>query len=670
MSLQALTPSLDDRDYARIVDEARALIPRYTKDWTDHNDSDPGITFIHLYAWMTELTLYRVNQVPDVLYLKFLELLGIELAQARPARAELTFNVAREDIDGVFVPKGAQVAAAAEGQDAPVIFETDEGMFALGAKLKQIQSFDGFSYSIETKKNEFDDQWFYPFGAHARPGAAVMLGFDSPVAFTAQRFSLAVYLAAEARRLTDVHCDLDLDRMPVPARIVWEYWDGKFWVAMSLDKDGTRAFTRSGHISLRGPGSSLVKDKLGEVAEKLYWIRGRLDSGDYEAAPRFDSILINTVAATQAMTVKDEIVGGSDGRPNQSFRLVNAPILKRARPLEMPGADGKIVQIRSVQLEIAETQADDFLTWQEVEDFSASGRRDPHFVLNYNTGDIIFGDGVNGRIPSANAANPTGNIVAREYRYGGGRAGNVAVGTITDLQTFIPGVDSATNWTPAAGGTAEETLAAAKLRARQLLKSRDRAVTAEDFEALALSSPGVNVRRAKALPLLHPKFTGAPVPGVVTVIIVPESTAPNPLPNEATLRSVCAHLNLHRLLTSEVYVVAPVYHQVKIEANIIVKPDADLGEVKAAVETRLLDYFHPLRGGESGTGWEFGGDIFYSRVYRAIIDIPGVDRIENNQLVIWLDRFRNEFCRDVTIEPGALVFSTEHAIQVSYDATA
>src|SRR5688572_28885189 len=106
MSLQELTPRLDDRDYARIVSEARALIPRYTPEWTDHNDSDPGMALLQLSAWMTEATLYRLNQVPERNYLKFLQLLGIELLPAQPARAELTFSLTRADTEGVFIPRG------------------------------------------------------------------------------------------------------------------------------------------------------------------------------------------------------------------------------------------------------------------------------------------------------------------------------------------------------------------------------------------------------------------------------------------------------------------------------------------------------------------------------------------------------------------------------------
>lgn len=666
MSLQDLTPRLDDRDYARIVGEARALIPRYTPEWTDQNDSDSGMALVQLFAWMTETTLYRLNQVPELNYLKFLELLGIELREPRPARAELTFSLTRPDLEGVFIPKGAQVAAAPpEGESAPVIFETDEGIFALGATLREIQSLDAQSYSLETKKNEFDGQWFYPFGAHPREGSALLLGFDSPVAFTSQTLNLACYLAEEERRVTTVHCELDLSNMPVAATLAWEFWDGQFWQPLSLEKDETRSFTRSGHIFVRGPGARAKKAKIGEAPDPLYWLRCRVERSDYEIAPRLDSILTNTVAATQAATVKNEVLGGSDGRPNQSFRLPNSPIIRPLQSSPAPGPDGAQVQVWGLRLEIAET-ADEFVAWQEVEDFAASERRDPHFTLNYNTGEIQFGDGVHGRIPAANNLNPAGNIVARAYRYGGGKAGNLPPGSIINIQTFIAGIDKATNWRPSAGGVAEETLSDAKLRAKQTLKSQDRAVTAEDFEALAEATPGVNVRRAKALPLIHPKFIGAPIPGVVTVIIVPESDAARPLPSEPTLQTVCAHLNQHRLLTTEVFVIAPTYAHVKIQADLIVKPDADLGVVKREVETRLSEYFHPLRGGEDRDGWDFGGPIFYSRVYRVVMETPGVDRIDNNQLDIFLNGQRTDFCRDVNIEEGALLYTTEHAIQVSY----
>jgi hypothetical protein len=132
------------------------------------------------------------------------------------------------------------------------------------------------------------------------------------------------------------------------------------------------------------------------------------------------------------------------------------------------------------------------------------------------------------------------------------------------------------------------------------------------------------------------------------------------------LAIVGAYLNGRRLLTSEVYVAAPTYRKIAIEAQLIVRPQDDLAQVKQAVDAALTAYFHPLTGGQDGLGWEFGRSVFYSDVYRVVLRTPGVDRIDNNQLVIWLDDVRNDFCRDAPLNPGELLYSDEHDIQVSY----
>jgi predicted phage baseplate assembly protein len=662
MPLQA--PNLDDRRFADILAEAKTLIPRYAPEWTDHNDSDPGITLLQLFAWMTDMLLYRLNQVPDLNYIKFLQLLGIELTPAHPAQAELTFTLSRPDLDTVIIPKETQVALPDGGDGQPMIFETEEALIALGAALKAVQVYDGFAYTIETTKNNAAGQWFYPFGPNAREGSALMLGFDSPLDFTDQQVNLAVYVHTEGLSPMGSHCDIDLNALPVVSTLAWEFWDGKQWQPLSLDRDDTRAFTRSGHIYWDGPGAQVRKAALGSVTGKLYWFRCRLASSGYETPPRLEAVLTNTTLATQAVTVRDEVLGGSDGTPGQSFTLANIPVVARDKPETVVGADGLAVQIRSLRLEVDEGHG--FLVWQEVGDFYDSQPDSPHYTLDRTTGVVTFGDGRKGRIPVANPANPGGNIVARLYRYGGGKGGNAGANTITGLQTFIADVDGVTNLRPAYGGSNEETVDDAKLRAPQELKSKGRAVTAEDFEYLAVQTPGVRIRRAKALPLVHPQFRDALIPGVVTVIVVPDSDAPNPTPAEATLAIVCAHLNVHRLLTSELYVVGPTYRKVKIEADIIVRPDADLAEVKRAAEARLTAYFHPLTGGDAGTGWDFGGAVFFSKVYRVVLETPGVDRIQESQLFIWLDDERQAFCLDVSIHPGELLYTVGHDITVAY----
>src|SRR5207245_6925713 len=101
----------------------------------------------------------------------------------------------------------------------------------------------------------------------------------------------------------------------------------------------------------------------------------------------------------------------------------------------------------------------------------------------------------------------------------------------------VESLQSVTNVRPASGGADEESLDAAKLRAAQELKNKDRAVTADDFESLSIGTPGTRVRRAKALPLRHPSFGPVRIPGVVTVIVVPESDSPRPNRKSTRLNS-------------------------------------------------------------------------------------------------------------------------------------
>lgn len=680
MPLQA--PKLDDRTFEEIVTQAKTLIPRYAPEWTDHNESDPGITMIQLFAWMTDMLLYRLNQVPERNYVKFLQLLGIKPKPAQPARAELTFTLNRDTLaqarrTAVIVPKGTQVAAAGDGEEAPpgggeeapLVFETDQALIALEAELKAVQVFDGFSYSVvKTPDNEAAGQPFHPFGQPATEGSSLLLGLASALTFTDQEVNLT-FCVADDPRPEGWRCDPRMPHLPVPATLVWEYLGGnKRWQALNLLKDETRAFTRSGHVHFRGPGSRARKHRIGDVQdEALYWIRCRLEQGSYERAPQLEMILTNTIPAIQALTVRDEIVGGSDGRPGQKFHLANTPIIAE----EKLDKEGITTVVSSLQLEVEEGPRlgaePQFEKWEEVPDFFGSRPGDRHYTLDRTTGEIRFGDGERGRIPPANPDSPAPNIVARLYRHGGGKAGNVAAARITELQTFVDYVDSVTNKRPAYGGADEEKLKDARRRAPQVLKSKDRAVTAGDFALLAKETPGAHIKRATALPLTHPRFPGSEIPGVVTVVIVPESDAPKPVPSEATISLVCAYLNKRRLLTTEVYVVPPTYRKVSVKADIIARPQADLAEVERNVERNLIDYFHPFEGGDEGSGWKFGNDIVYSDIYRQILKDPDVDRIDG-PVTIYLDDEPQEHYKDVTIEDGELLYCESLQIGVSYKA--
>jgi predicted phage baseplate assembly protein len=83
-------PSLDDRTFDDLVREAMDMIPSHAPDWTDHNASDPGITLLELLAYLTEMLIYRVNQIGDSHLRVFTELLtGTPSDLDRPPREQL-----------------------------------------------------------------------------------------------------------------------------------------------------------------------------------------------------------------------------------------------------------------------------------------------------------------------------------------------------------------------------------------------------------------------------------------------------------------------------------------------------------------------------------------------------------------------------------------------------
>jgi predicted phage baseplate assembly protein len=690
--------NLDDRKFEDLFNEARRRIFTYTPEWTDHNDSDPGITLLQLAAFLQEMIIWRLNQVPRKNYQKFLELVGLNLLPSAPAHADLTFAVSAGEVQDISA--GTQVGLAG-GSGTPIIFETDLPLTAVGVSLKEVQSFDGSQFTLQTAANAVNGPPGYAALSNTpQRDAALYLGFDPGFPPGAQ-IRLTIYVGSSSGAPAPVQGGGSLSVLPSaritggcvqivpgtanplaspppPVQAYWEYYAGPAsqWQRLTIVSDETQALTQSGAVLFLAP-ADLQNTQLGLLItpndKPLYWIRFRIDQvpgSGYATPPIVEGILLNTVPATNAVTEQDVLLGAANGRPNQTVQLPLFPVLPH------PGVLGFI----------AVDEGDGYFTWTEVEDFASSGPNDKVYTLDYPTGLVTFGDGVNGAIPrylSGNASNSEEadqvNIKATSYKYGGGASGNSAAGTITTLLTPMPFVLSVTNLRPSFGGADEETVAHAQDRAPMVLRTSNRAVTGEDFAFLALQTPGAQIARAQAFPLLNPNFrvtpsaaggqaqAEVPVPGAVTVVVVPQSAAsPNPLPSEGTLHLVAQWLDQFRLLTAELFVAPPHYRQVTIQAQVIALPTADAGVVEAALVDRLLAYFHPLTGGPNHTGWDFGGKLYFSETYRQILETPGVLRIVTGSLKTFVDEALQPPSLDVDLQPDELAYSLTHDITVSY----
>jgi predicted phage baseplate assembly protein len=650
--LSALLPVIDNRTFDDIVAEAQTRIPLYTPEWTDFNPGDAGFALVELHAWMTELLIFRLGQVPQLNYIKFLQLLGIELNPAQPAQTVLVFPVQSSFTQStVPVPAGTQVSAAASDGGSPIVFQTQNAITALQPPMDAVLVFDGTYYTDVSADNVPTSDGFQPFGPLANAGSALMLGFNPTLPFPAGVvLSLGIWPATNRGVPPPMPCGGGASPVYAPAQIVWEYWAGTGWQALKVLSDNTLAFTIPGFVSLLLPAASqIVLATLGGRTDAARaWLRARLAVTFYESSPALSLVSSNAVAAQAAQTVLNEVVGGSDGTPNQTFTLSSTPVLDGTLVLTVDEGSGPVI-------------------WTEVDDFSGSGPNDLVFLLDPTLGVIQFPNGIDGHIPVANLSNPSGSIVATIYQFGGGARTNIAAATPLTLMTSIPGIDTGNIASPFAayGGSDEESLQDAMDRAPQALKSQNRAVTCADYELLATQAGPIS--RAKALPLYHPDFPGIDVPGVVTVIVVPDVDAPAPMPSPGLLRTVCAYLDQRRLIATELYVIAPTYLPVTITLEVLAQPDADTGTVEQAVEAALTAFLDPRTGGSNGTGWPFGGTIYFVDLLRTSL-VTDVIRVAN--LLVTLNGTQAPACTDVPIPTGALLSVQSVTATVTTDPTA
>src|SRR4029079_1275582 len=171
-------PKLDDRTFQDIVNETKRLIPRYCPEWTDHNLSDPGVTLIELFAWMTDLTLYRLNRVPEKNYLRFMDLIGMELKDAVPARTDVTLRLSAPQPGPVSIPRGSEVATVRTADSPAITFTTDEELVIVPPTLRQcLFTSDDVTYLDYTSKLTLDGEFFDAFQAVPLPGDSLQFGY-------------------------------------------------------------------------------------------------------------------------------------------------------------------------------------------------------------------------------------------------------------------------------------------------------------------------------------------------------------------------------------------------------------------------------------------------------------------------------------------------------------
>jgi predicted phage baseplate assembly protein len=654
-----ISPILDDRSYEQLREELLRRIPVYTSEWTDHNETDPGIALLELFAYLGESVLYRFNQIPDTTKIEFLRLLGVQPRPPLPATALLA---ATTDLAaGKQIAKGVKVSAGSIGFET--VAETYVWPLDSAAVGKTPAPASDGSRAEDDSRDDAKARVGLPPSATAdfyvttqlpadpaAPGAAVLdvsstldhslwiavlrkkttdvgqLAHGSlfvGVAFDEQVATPFALQALAGTGETEQFASGGLNTDPPP--MIWQLWNGtgKGFSLLSIGDDTTRGLTTTGVVEVLLPGQLPVFDPTArtpgdsdnppplidenQAANVIAWIRVSRPSTAHlnDAIHRIRWAGLNATRAEQALTANPELLGTGTGDADQRYPLTHHPVLPRTMSLQVEEPDG-------------------WHDWQEVDAFVASTPDDRHYTVDYSAGSVEFG-GM--RLPQLGE-----RIRVLTYSYGGGVAGNVAAGAVNAI-SGVGGVKIA-NPLPAVGGADAATMNEALDAIPIDVHRQDRAVIADDFRDLALQVTGV--KRAETLPLFHPDTPSVDAAGVVSVIIFPteDLTSPDaPMPDLGLLRRVAQYLDLRRLVTTELYVIPPTYHKVVVSVGLAVRTGYQVDAVRRWVEQILRQYLASLPpSGPDRAGWPLGRAVRRAELEAVVMQVEGVEYV--NDLIL------------------------------------
>jgi hypothetical protein len=685
-------PKLDERNYLQILDEVRARIPVHNPEWTNFNDSDPGMTLLQLFCFLAENLNYRSNQIPERNRKKFLQLLGIPMRPASAARGVVTLANRRGPLECVTLLRGLPVFAGGTGfltKNALDVLPVEGRCYVRrrlsAAERESAEKTYAQLYAAQKTAGATADYYV------TQPLEAPAAGALRPAANLADNSTVdsAIWLALLARPKEEpllksvremlAGRTLTLGIMPamddperilhagseqttsVPAPLMFSIATGRLKLParepvyapldVRADDNALENLTLF-HITLPGAdefgawedldpteeGTGEFPPSLEDDAERIRvitWIRIRLaDTAGSRSAlrARFSWLGINAARIEQRIEVAGERLGESSGEPDQSFKLASTPVISESVEITVNGE-----------------------AWQQVEDLMAAppevpvarpalppvaapaGKKDSEqlsrsaqvFVVDRESGEVRFGDGIRGARP------PRGAPIFASYACGGGRAGNVGIGVVK-ASPQLPAGFEVSNPLPTWGGENGESVAEAERNIPRFIRHRDRAVSAEDFRDIVQRTPGIELGRVEIVPLYLPKPADvAGVPGAVTVLVIPDDPRrpEAPQPDRLFLDAVCRHLEPRRLLTTEVHVHGPEYVPLSVAVGIEVVPGRDVAPVREAVKEEIRRFLSPLAGGQEGTGWPLEKAVEDRELLVRAARVPGVAKVRNVKML-------------------------------------
>ena len=573
--------NLDDQNFDIIVENARKAIRKYAPYWTDENTHDPGITMIELFAWLKEMLQYYMDQTTEPLEYQFLKLFGIKRDFGSPA--EVIAKV-------MHISEVETLPYKTQFSKGRFTFETQRAYVLDPANISDILlDYEGHMKSIY--KVIDNGLTVYPFGPEPVVGSSFYIQFDAPHV-TDQIYELyfQVYEAYDIKRNPIERAHVEGGFTPL-GMIHYTYKDASGeWKPLEIIADETFGLIKSGLMTYKIPSS-------GTPSSEAFQIRAELVAADYDVPPRVID-LFNRIVKLKQTETEPILYFDATGFPNQEIEL----------PFEE-------IYYPSIDLEVYDAELDEWQNWHAVDALYEAGKEEMCYTYEPEIHSLKFGDQKNGRIP------PKGLNVIRINHLEKSLLdlGNIAVDELASETSDVV----LKSLTHAMGGRGIKTLEQMKSELYNQMNHTQVAVTEADYERILKNTPGLMIEKTKCLPLYRPGLQDYPnklVDNEVSVLVVPYGLSAQNRLNKAYIQNLKKEIEKYRMITTEVHILNPVYYDIEVYLELTSTHDHKL-MTKSVIET-IRTYYQN----------DFGQDISKSQFYKLLMDIQGIEKINNIRL--------------------------------------
>ncbi|MCI8991422.1 MAG: hypothetical protein HFG80_01650 [Eubacterium sp.] len=704
---------LDDRSYREIEEEAVFHIPGECPQWTNYNPSDPGMTLVQLFSWLTEVQQYHLSQPDERKRKKYLELFGIRLRHIRPSAGAVTIEPGLEQF-GKQIPlqKGTRFFAD------DLAFETVKKEWVHPARLIGACMVRGNSYSnYYNIGNESEKQMqLYPFGEEAETGNQCCFILDRPLSNIREN---NIYF--------DIRTEYGITRNPADegflplAKLEWEYYGSGGWEPLQVEADHTHAFLQSGKICFRIP-KEMAKDRL----LGAYVIRVTLAENDFDVAPLIRNIYLNEIEVKQQYTACDyeeyelDVSGTEDsfsvctGLSLADTGKAELYIKKEASAGGSCAPENRSAGQNSVwylckEIRREKTTEGDTRLWfpkpawakgtlscrlavfeKDMEEKRLAGKgnafANQEFELHvsdlvYEEFEILVYDEENGGYVGYEKTEdfdgctpedavyllepksgkllfgdcergmaPEGEIRIIRMKFSAGSAGNIKADKIRDCES-CPGL-LVRQYKSTKGGRDDETVSECFERFRRKMREVHRGVTGSDYETLVKKAPGLLIQDSRVIPPAEWEDMGVTPPENMISIVVQPFGAPgqHKVLSETYRRNLKRILDKKKMIGTRIRLLNPEYIAVSVYAEIVVRPQ--FPDAKKRMEETVRNYLNERT-------WEIGKPVLCSVLYGLLDTLPCVQQVKSLSVNAGGNGCRYRMNGDIALPPNGLAYGKD-----------